>query len=242
MAFKSKYDAFYQSANDQLIKVSHTVIVFIDISNSQKIVYVYGQRKAYAMVYDLFHQLQAVCLSFGLSVIKTNGDQIVLASQSPNGASASVHGSSQSVHAAYGFASTAHQAAVEKSTDYGCSIKLRVGIALGDVFFCKAVTGRSKSDVWGNTVNKAAMLEQYTLPGSTALCASAFDALPSPCKKFCSNHTFDTKCGKLDAFIVVRPLSKTEFIKPRKFKFHRYVYSNNAAITREGGGNTRSFH
>jgi class 3 adenylate cyclase len=243
MAFHLFSNRFTRQTCPKLIKIRDVLVIFIDITNSQALIKTLGECVAYANTFNLFKRLQASAVCFGLYTLKTNGDQIVLVSHNCYTATSPFRDNYEKATAAFSFAHHAHSVANEIAQESTSDIKLRIGIAQGNAFLSNAAPHLQHGDIWGKTINKAAMLEQYTVPGSTALCTTAFNYLPKACKDVCSNHTFSTKSGGLDAKVVVDAASTLIDIKLRAFNNKLSPpFSSLAAITCAQGGKLRPFH
>lgn len=243
MVFRLLSNRFTLQTCPRLIKIRDVVVIFIDITNSQALIKALGEHAAYANIFNLFKRLQASAVYFGLYTLKTNGDQIVFVSHNYDTATSPFRDNYGKATSAFSFAHRAHIVANEIAKQSTSDIRLRIGIAQGNAFLSNAAPHLQHGDIWGKTINKAAMLEQYTLPGSTALCTTAFNNLPKACKDECSNHTFNTKSGDLDAKVVVDAASTLTDTKLRAFnKKLSPPFSSLASIARVQGGKPRPFH
>jgi class 3 adenylate cyclase len=82
--------------------------------------------------------------------------------------------------------------------------QLRVGVHVGPVI--AGVVGRRKYqyDVWGDTVNTAARMEQAASPGAICVTAETWQQLASECEGVCVGQTHIKGKGELDLFHIER--------------------------------------
>ena len=86
----------------------------------------------------------------------------------------------EAVSSAFHFACKARDEVNSHPLLVSSSCYLRVGIATGSVIAGRSSRRLGNFDIWGATVNRAAMLEQFTAPNTIAMCDRSGSLLISP--------------------------------------------------------------
>lgn len=163
-----------KTASKQYIKGA--VVVFTDISGFQQLTERYGDVMCASIIESLFTQFDNVAKALGLVPLKTNGDQYILtgfctATQSNR------YTESHWVRKAVTFSITARNLVSANTLLVAAMCYLRVGIATGPILAGHSSRTFAGFDIWGGTVNLAAMLEQFTAPNTIAVCRNSFEGL-----------------------------------------------------------------
>ena len=186
-------------------KVSSAVVIFCDLSNFQRLTEKYGDMMCASVVEALFAHFDEIATSSQLTPLKTNGDQyIVVGFLTKNEvADKALHLCATN---AVEFAVKARDLVSRNSLLVSMPCQLRVGIATGALISGSSNRSPAGFDIWGTTVNKAAMLEQFTAPSTIAICENTHRVFVAPAGKSGipithSNATFwqqNIKLGDLD--------------------------------------------
>tara|TARA_Y100000296_G_scaffold57879_1_gene66615 strand:+ start:301 stop:1149 length:849 start_codon:yes stop_codon:yes gene_type:complete len=169
-------------------KVHNAVVVFCDLSNYQCLAEQYGDMMCTGIVEALFSQFDNIASDLQLIPLKTNGDQYIAVGFCCNNnlAEPSLHYIYQDearntfrevANHAIEFAIKTRNQVSSNATLYSSSCQLRVGIASGALLTGYSSRISSGFDIWGSTVNKAAMLEQFTAPNTIAICDTTYHIL-----------------------------------------------------------------
>lgn len=150
------------------------VVIFCDLSGFQQLTVQLGDINCTGMVENLFSEFDALAAAFGLSPLKTNGDQYIVAGFCNNSACAK-DALETSINNAIKFALRARNLVRNDTLLSSSFSQLRVGIATGLVLAGQSSRPFAGFDIWGTTVNRAAMLEQYTAPDTIAICEKSYD-------------------------------------------------------------------
>jgi len=155
------------------LSIENATVLFADLQGYQKFNREQPDEKVVATLHSLYQQFDGCAAALNVEKIKTNGDQYmaVCASTTDND-----NGSLISVC----LLATQLLCIVEHfnhSARLPC--RLRVGIATGPITAGYIGSSKRQFDVWGQTVNHAAMLEQHAPAGCAALCAKSYQQLSS---------------------------------------------------------------
>ena len=187
-------------------KTHNSTVIFTDLSGFQRLVLALGDNKSAALIDTIFKHFDTLALECSLTPLKTNGDQYILYSAPENYAQQILPNRSQSslriaVTRSIAFACAANKVIKNHPVLVEHHCELRTGIASGNV-----VSGRSHRrsgvyDLWGETVNCAAMLEHYTQNNSIALCPTSFDVISPSLKHHFVSTRLKTKITEMKAFV-----------------------------------------
>lgn len=160
------------------VSVKHTVknavVIFCDLSKFQQLTAQYGDITCSSIVESLFSQFDEIATSLQLTPLKTNGDQYIAVSFCADDTSSTIS-LSRCVSNTIEFALKARNLVNSNPVLVSSSCHLRVGIATGDVVARDSARSFAGFDIWGNTVNQAAMLEQFTAPSTIAVCKKTYN-------------------------------------------------------------------
>lgn len=181
-----------QSGDNKAVSVKHevqcAVVIFCDLSNYQGLAKQYGDTMCTGIVETLFSQFDETAYDLALVPLKTNGDQYIAVGfcSEPSFAKPYLHNAYQHepfrvlqdvAHCAMDFAIKARNLVSSHTLLMSSSCQLRSGIAAGALLTGYSSRVSSGFDIWGATVNKAAMLEQFTAPNTIAICEKTYHAL-----------------------------------------------------------------
>ena len=176
LAFQATKNANIDKKRDISIKhrVPNGVVIFCDLSNYQCLAEQYGDMACTNIVETLFVQFDDIATSLRLTPLKTNGDQYIVVGfvSEDEFADAVLYLATIS---AIEFALKARNLTSSHTLLVSSSCQLRVGIATGTLIAGPSKRALKGFDVWGATVNKAAMLEQFTAPSTIAICEKTHD-------------------------------------------------------------------
>ncbi|QPG06839.1 adenylate/guanylate cyclase domain-containing protein [Salinimonas marina] len=144
-------------------------VLFADLEGYTRLNTILSEAEVVKLLDALYRQLDTLAASFGIEKIKTNGDQYMAVSGLDRNASGLRSQPDPTLQLCY-FAYAAIEVVRQLSCSYGFSLGVRVGIATGPV--TGGVIGQHKPcfDVWGQTVNLAARLEQYASTDKVMVC------------------------------------------------------------------------
>ena len=144
-------------------------VLFADLEGYTRLNTSLSDSEIVKLLDTLYRQLDSLAASFGIEKIKTNGDQYMAVSGLDPGARATHPVPDSALRICY-FAYAAIEVVEQLAVIYGCKIGIRIGIATGPV--TGGIIGQHKPcfDVWGQTVNLAARLEQYCNVGNVMVC------------------------------------------------------------------------
>jgi class 3 adenylate cyclase len=147
----------------------HAVVIFCDLSNFQFLTEQYGDMMCTNIVESLFDQFDEMATHLKLTPLKTNGDQYIAV-----GFCSKDYFNDEALHpqaiSAIEFGVKARNLVSSNALLMSSSCHLRVGIATGPLITGHSTRSAMGFDIWGTTVNKAAMLEQFTAPNTIAVC------------------------------------------------------------------------
>ncbi len=186
--------------------INHAVVIFLDMSGYQQLNHALGDENCILIIEALFRQLDALVKALSLKTIKTNGDQYIVISETgkqllkeiKQHSAASIEIST--LHALH-FATSAHDIVRNNKTLRKHNCGLRIGIASGPVVAGYPNRHMGGYDIWGLTVNLAAMLEQSTPKNTTAVCAKTLFCLPAYWKSRFRQVHFLVKNRRINAFV-----------------------------------------
>ena len=186
--------------------VKDVVIVFTDLVGFSALFKSLGRTKSVDTIEDLFQQFDSVAESLGLSPLKTNGDEYILTSLPPVGQQSALTKKhdfclSNALRNAISFAQLAQIIVEDSSALAQANCAVRIGISFGDVTTGFQNRKYGGFDVWGECVNRAALLEQATKANSIAICESTFNALSSIVRDQFSLTSLTTKAEKVNAYV-----------------------------------------
>lgn len=187
--------------------INHSVVIFIDISGYQQLNHNLGDENCIVTIEALFRQLDTMAKALSLKPVKTNGDQYIVISESDYQpiSEAKQHSATSvevnTLHALH-FATTAHHIVLSNKTlrKYNCG--LRIGIASGPIVAGYPNRHIGGYDIWGLTVNLAAMLEQSTPKNTTAVCIKTLTCLPPYWQSRCKHADLLVKDTRVNAYVV----------------------------------------
>ncbi|WP_052235457.1 adenylate/guanylate cyclase domain-containing protein [Alteromonas marina] len=163
-------------------KVSSAVVIFCDLSNFQRLTEKYGDMMCASVVEALFAHFDEIATSSQLTPLKTNGDQYIVV-----GFLTKNEVADEALHLcatnAVEFAVKARDLVSRNSLLVSMPCQLRVGIATGALISGSSNRSPAGFDIWGTTVNKAAMLEQFTAPSTIAICENTHRVFVAPAGK-----------------------------------------------------------
>ena len=163
--------------------INHSVVIFIDVSGYQRLNHTLGDEHCIVTIEALFRQLDTLVKALSLKPVKTNGDQYIVISETDSQSIKDIKQNSatavevNTLHALH-FAASAHDIVRNNKTLRKHNCALRIGIASGPVVVGFPNRHIGGYDIWGLTVNLAAMLEQSTPKSTTAVCAKTLSCLP----------------------------------------------------------------
>ncbi len=163
------------SASGSLIahqRVQEAVVIFSDLTGFQPLSKKYGDITCTNVVQTLFGKFDNVAHSLGVTPLKTNGDQYIAVCLPENKDLFSIR---SLVVRAIKFSVMLRNIVSCNAMLVSSSCFLRVGVATGTVISGYPARPNTGFDIWGNTVNRAAMLEQYTAPNTIAICEDSFN-------------------------------------------------------------------
>ena len=158
--------------NDNLIAIENQSmsVLMADIVSFTKLANSISAEKLVDFLNKMFSDFDEVVEKFGVEKIKTVGDAYMVVSGLPR---------ERNDHAQVliNVAQRFLEIAAEYEDHEGNPIELRIGINSGPAV--SGVIGKSKFafDVWGDTINTAARLESYGMPGKLHLSETTFNSL-----------------------------------------------------------------
>ncbi|WP_412726719.1 adenylate/guanylate cyclase domain-containing protein [Alteromonas sp. D210916BOD_24] len=193
-------------------KMHNATVIFTDLSGFQRLVLALGDNKSAALIDTIFKLFDTLALEHSLTPLKTNGDQYILYSASDSVSHQTLPNHSQSplplaVAKSIAFACAANTVIKHHPVLIKQRCGLRTGIASGNVISGRSLRQCGAYDIWGETVNCAAMLEHYTHNNSVALCPTSFAAISPSLKRHFVSTRFKTKIAEMNAFV-----AETDFI------------------------------
>ena len=153
------------------LSIDHATVLFADLQGYQKFNREQPDEIVVATLHSLYQQFDHCAAALHIEKIKTNGDQYmaVCAGTPANDSEGIVR---------VCLLATRLLDIVERFNNTArLPCRLRVGIASGPITAGYIGSSKRQFDVWGQTVNRAAMLEQQAPAGSAALCANSYAQL-----------------------------------------------------------------
>ena len=137
----------------------HATVLFADLTGFTPLASQLGPQNTVQLLDELFSAFDVEAERIGVEKVKTIGDAYMAVAGAPIGRN-------DHAEAIAELALAVQAAAAKVSAATGHSLHTRIGIATGPVM--AGVIGRAKFayDVWGETVNRAARLEAYSVPGT----------------------------------------------------------------------------
>lgn len=146
-------------------KFDCVTVLFADLAGYTQINRCEGDDKTLAMMKALFRRIDQRLARYGLEKIKTNGDQYI--------AIGPLQGKDHlNCQVVMDFALELHQLISRLSRRSPIPFQLRIGIATGPLSAGMIGSQRPQFDVWGQTVNLAAYLEQTCTSAAIRCCAN----------------------------------------------------------------------
>ena len=153
--------------------LENVTVIFADLAGFTQLCRQYGDIFTINLLNDLFWQLDTQCQHHNIYKVKTTGDGLLAVSgvivangytlYSPDSAHDRVRNSISFAHSILAVTQSL-------SVRYRVMLQMRIGIATGPVIVDSLGRFKQQPDIWGNTVNCAASLEQSTLPGTIRIC------------------------------------------------------------------------
>lgn len=159
-------------------KYDCVTVLFADLAGYTQINRESGDDKTLTFIKALFHRIDQRAAYYNLEKIKTNGDQYIAIS------SLASSNQQQNCEAVLNFAIAIHKLINKLARRSDLSFQLRIGIATGPVHAGMLGEQRPQFDVWGQTVNLAAFLEQTCSHSGIRFCSQT--------AKLLGNDTEDT--------------------------------------------------
>ncbi len=148
-------------------------VLFADLSGYTTLNRQYGDRVILTGLKRLYSGIDSLCDQFAVEKIKTNGDQYMVVSNLQNQADNSC------CVQMYHFACALHHMIARYSDNHHLNCAVRIGIATGPLTAGMIGRNRPSFDVWGETVNLAACLEQNGVREYIAACPVTVKHLPA---------------------------------------------------------------
>ena len=148
-------------------------VLFADLSGYTTLNRQYGDRVILTGLKRLYSHIDSLCDQFPVEKIKANGDQYMVVSNlhTQTDHSCCVH--------MYHFACALHHMIARYSDNHHLNCTLRIGIASGPLTAGIIGKNRPYFDLWGETVNLAACLEQNAVTDYIAACPVTTKHLPA---------------------------------------------------------------
>lgn len=153
------------------LTVQNAAVLFADLQGYQQFTREQSDDKVVMALHSLYQQFDHCAAALQIEKIKTNGDQYmaVCAGEFNHPAESTFRCCLLAVQLLR-IIERCH-----RNAQLPC--RLRVGIATGPVTAGYIGVSKRQFDVWGNTVNRAAMLEQQAIADTAALCALSYQYL-----------------------------------------------------------------
>ncbi|WP_338517708.1 adenylate/guanylate cyclase domain-containing protein [Alteromonas gracilis] len=179
----------------------YCAVIFADLSGFQTLSRLYGDYCAFVTMTQLTAYFEKSAHECGARIIKTNGDQHIAICHQPKtntcGLAAPDYANVQN---ALFYADAIHCISNQHAILGPLQLGMRVGIAFGDVIVSNSLCTEKQIDIWGSTVNLAAMIEHYTQPFTTALDEQAFGVLSCAQPEAFMPCELDTKIGRFRVY------------------------------------------
>ncbi len=153
--------------------IRNATVIFADLVGFTALCRQLGDTVTVDLLDALFWQLDTQCLHHGVRKIKTTGDGYIavagLLSTGKN-MTCDIDLSRHHVQSCINLAGSMLSVTESLAKQYGLVIQMRIGIATGPIIVDTLGRVNRQTDIWGNTVNCAACLEQSALPGTISVC------------------------------------------------------------------------
>jgi len=152
-------------------KLHNVSVLFADLQGYTKLSERYDDVHIVSILDDLYSLFDSLAIRYGIEKLKTNGDEYMAAVGIPSTLARNEVGNAHTVETLCSFAQDMLQSfrTLSEARELGCNI--RIGIATGSVIGGIIGTHKPYFDIWGKTVNRAARLEQASIPGTITVCA-----------------------------------------------------------------------
>lgn len=153
---------------------AHATVLFVDVKGFTSIAADLSPEDLVTMLHQYFSRFDDISTLYGLEKIKTIGDAYMAVGGVPDNNKA---GPAEVVKAARDMIRVSHEMAIENQKDNRPFFEIRIGIHTGPVV--SGIVGKSKFqfDIWGDTVNVAARLEQTSEPGKINISRTTYDEI-----------------------------------------------------------------
>ena len=192
------------SRGERLIVDNHsaTSVVFADVVNFTGLAATTPPRELLLVLNQIFSMFDRLAARHGMEKIKTMGDSYIAVAGAPTPRA-------DHARAAVEMSVEMHRAVARMGGLRRRGIQLRVGVASGPIM--AGVIGEHKYayDIWGDTVNVAARMESYGVPGRVQLAASTRELLDDSIPL--TLRTVDVKGKGLMATYLVDPADAPRF-------------------------------
>ncbi|MCB4437368.1 adenylate/guanylate cyclase domain-containing protein [Alteromonas sp. McT4-15] len=194
-----------EQSHKRYFHLSNAVVIFCDISGFQGLNLRYGDESTFAIVTTLFSKFERIARFYHVHPVKTNGDQFIglclnSYAEGPFITQTGIEQKQKGSERALLFAKSMQSISSEHIHLTNLNCGLRIGIAQGNVLLSESLLNAGAIDIWGNTVNRAAMLERHTQVNSTALDKRAMASLPCVQSAELNETPLNTKIGTVTAY------------------------------------------
>ena len=185
-----------KNSNIHRQNIAFACVLFADIKGYQKLASLYGEAYIIDTLDTFYCALDKQAKQFSILPVKTNGDEYMAVSALCENHSTNTQRVTNSISFALAILTTF--TAFANKHKWPCQI--RIGLAAGPVTAGMPKRRHGIFDIWGKTVNLAAMLEQGAGPDSIVISPHLFKQLPDNVKHQFTPVVVTTKAGKLSAF------------------------------------------
>lgn len=183
-------------------------VLFADIKGYQQLVERYGETAVIDKLDGFYNTLDRVAAKCSVYPLKTNGDEYMAVC----GIGDSVHKADVHVSNIVSFGEQISRRFSQFSYAQNWPCQIRIGIATGPVSAGMPNRQHGTFDVWGKTVNTAAMLEQGAEANALVVCPVSYQYLCAQCQRGFEHVNINAKVGNLSAYrTVMRPLKVCAF-------------------------------
>ena len=149
--------------------VSRVSVLFADLQGYTMLARALGDEKTVAVLHRLYCEFDTYGMKFGITKIKTNGDEYMAAAGLANSDNSNpIYPNSETRCLSFAFSLLT----IIRTLNQDCNqdLSIRVGIATGPV--TAGFIGRygRQFDIWGNTVNRASRLERTARANTICIC------------------------------------------------------------------------
>ncbi|NDV91649.1 hypothetical protein GTH32_10685 [Alteromonas sp. 345S023] len=184
-------------------------VLFADVKGYQQLVERYGETAVIDKLDGFYNTLDHVAATCSVYPLKTNGDEYMAVC----GIGDSAHKAGVHVSNIVAFGEQISHGFAQFSCAQNWPCQIRIGIATGPVSAGMPNRQHGTFDVWGKTVNTAAMLEQGAEVNTLVLCPSSYQHLPAHRQQAFRRVNITAKVGNLSAYcIIVSGMSKNKSI------------------------------